>query len=248
MTAIECQNVTCHYGAHPALRDVSFSVACGEWVYILGPSASGKTTLLRAIAGLRPIDSGEVILDGRIATNRHIALAPHERGVGLLFQEPSLWPHLTAAANVALGIRERGLSRRARLAAAREWMDRVGLAPSAAGQYPGQLSGGQGRAVALARALAAQPRTLLLDEPTAHLDIHLAEALMARLIGLQRELGLTVLCVTHAFEPPMTIADRTLILEAGALRHDGPFFGLSAEPPSPFVEALRRRIERTPMT
>lgn len=247
MPLIECCNIVCRYGAKPALEGVTLAAEAGSWTYLLGPSASGKTTLLRAIAGLKELASGEIKLDGKTAANRQIQIAPHERRIGFLFQEPSLWPHLNATANVALGVRERGLSRRVRFRRAEEWLERL-QAGHLARKFPAELSGGESRTVALARSVASRPRILLLDEPTAHLDMHLAERMMERLIALHSELGLTTLCVTHQFAPPMRAADRTLILDRGRIFFDGPFQELPESrrddgSPHEFLDALRRRIE-----
>ena len=157
-----------------------------------------------------------------------------------MFQEPSLWPHLSALANVTLGL-PRGMRGNQRRAAAREWLKRVG-AEELATKFPDQLSGGEARRVTLARTLAARPRILLLDEPTAHLDIHLREDLMRQVRRLHEELGLTTLCVTHQIEPPMQLMDRVLLLDNGTIRYDGPLASLGEAPPSPYVEALHRSI------
>ena len=247
MPLIECRQIACRYGAKEALKDVTFSAEEGSWTYVLGPSASGKTTLLRAVAGLKGLASGEILLDKRAASNRRNQVAPHERRVGFLFQEPSLWPHLNATANVALGVRERGLSRRVRFRRAEEWLERL-QAGHLAPKFPAELSGGESRTVALARSVASRPRILLLDEPTAHLDMHFAERMMERLIALHSELGLTTLCVTHQFAAPMRAADRTLILDRGRIFFDGPFQELPESrrddgSPHEFLDALRRRIE-----
>jgi ABC-type sulfate/molybdate transport systems ATPase subunit len=238
---IECQNLVCRFGAVTALDGVSFAVEAGAWVYILGPTASGKTTLLRAIAGLQGPDSGEIRLAGEIASNHRVCVAPHRRGIGFLFQEPSLWPHLDALANVSLGVREDGLTRRERRDRAREWLERLG-AGHLARRFPSELSGGESRTVALARAAASRPRILLLDEPTVHLDLLRGEEMMGLLIRLHDELGLTTLCVTHHFAPPMRVEDRALILEDGRVRHDGPIGSLNTAAPTAFVRTLLRNV------
>jgi ABC-type sulfate/molybdate transport systems ATPase subunit len=238
---IECQNLVCHFGGVSALDGVSFAAETEEWVYILGPTASGKTTLLRAIAGLQPLDSGEIRLSGETATNHTVCVAPHQRGIGFLFQEPSLWPYLNVLANVSLGVREQRLTRREKRNRAQEWLERLG-AGRLARRFPSELSGGESRTVALARAAAARPRILLLDEPTAHLDLLRGEEMMELLLRLHQELGLTTLCVTHHFAPPMRVEDRTLILENGKVQHDGRISDLMAASPTPFVRTLQRNV------
>ena len=127
-----------------ALQSVGLAVGAREWVYLLGPSASGKTTLLRTIAGLEPLAGGSIRLDGQLASNDRLVLAPHQRAIGFLFQEPSLWPHLSATANVALGI-----VGGERSAEARRWLERLGVGDLAK-RFPSALSGGEARRVTLA--------------------------------------------------------------------------------------------------
>lgn len=242
MPLIECRNITCRYGRVPALEGLTLSLDEGTWTTVVGPSGSGKTTLLRALAGLEPLVGGEIVLGGELATNHTLRLAPHQRAVGLLFQEPSLWPHLSAAANVELAL-PAGLPRRARRAAALEWLGRVGAA-ALAGRLPGELSGGEARRVTIARALAARPRILLLDEPATHLDIHLRGELLALLRSLHGELGLTTLCVTHQLEPPLPSAERIVIIEGGRKIFDGPFAKIGEAPETAYTTALRRWISR----
>ncbi len=237
MNSIDCRAVSCRPGDRLVLEDVTFAVAAGQWVLVMGPSASGKTTLLRAIAGLEPLAAGEIYLHEKLASDARVLLAPHERGLGLLFQEPSLWPHLSVRANVELALG--GLGRAARRAAALEWLDRLGAA-HLADQFPARISGGERRLAELARTLAARPSLLLLDEPTTHLDVHLREGLMRRLRQLHRELRLTTLCVTHEVERWLDPADRALVIEAGRLAYDGPLGGVP--PASPYTEALGRSL------
>ena len=240
---IECHEVTCRFGATVAVDGVSLGVDERSLTTIVGPSAGGKTTLLRAIAGLQPLDSGKVSIGGKLASNRGIAIEPRDRGIEFLFQEPSLWPHLSALANVSMVMPSRGISRRERRTEAEGWLERLGVG-GVAKKFPGELSGGEARSVAFARALASHPRILLLDEPTAHLDLHLREGLMRRLREFHRDLNLTTLCVTHQIEPPMEPPDRVLILEAGKVVDDGPFSSVEEAPSTPFINALLRTIGR----
>jgi ABC-type Fe3+/spermidine/putrescine transport system ATPase subunit len=239
---IECRRISCRYGAVNALAEFSLAVEQGAWVTVLGPSGSGKTTLLRALAGLEPLTDGEIVLGGALASNHRIRLAPHQRGIGLLFQEPSLWPHLDAAANVELAL-SGTLPRRQQRTEALDWLGRVGAAPLAS-RRPGELSGGEARRVTLARALAARPAILLLDEPTTHLDLHLREELMGLVRRMHAELGLTTLCVTHQLEPPIAAHERMVILECGRMIFDGSFSDLPQAPATDYTQALRRWIGR----
>ncbi|MBI1785156.1 ABC transporter ATP-binding protein [Candidatus Sumerlaeota bacterium] len=243
MAHIECRGLSCKFGDVHALGGVELRIEERSWTTLAGPSGSGKTTLLRAIAGLESASSGEIHIGGTLATNRHLVLAPHERRIGFVFQEPSLWPHLTAAENVALGIPQSVANRRERAGQAREWMETLGIGQYAA-QYPGTLSAGESQRVAIARALAANPRILLLDEPTSHLDLHLREEWMRLLKRLHTERELTTLCVMHQLEPPLAPDDRIVILEQGKITHDGTFASLREAVESPFTSALRRMIAR----
>ncbi len=234
MTSIECRRLVVRYGAHAALDGLELSLAAGEWAVLMGPSASGKTTLLRAIAGLEPVAGGKLRLGGEDAAAR----PPHARGVGLLFQEPSLWPHLSARANVELALAG---GRAARRAEAHGWLERLGVA-HLPGRFAAGISGGERRLVELARTLASRPRVLLLDEPTAHLDLHLRGELLARLRALHAELGLTTLLVTHDPPPGLAAHDRLLLIERGRLIHDAPLAQLAAAPDTDYTRELRRRL------
>jgi ABC-type Fe3+/spermidine/putrescine transport system ATPase subunit len=240
--AIECRQVTVRFDRLAALESIDLELQPGQWAYLVGPSGSGKTTLLRALAGLQSIVSGQVMLEGRLATNRRIAVEPHLRRIGMIFQAPSLWPHLTAEANVALALPEK--NRRERLAEARRWLDRLHVADLAR-RRPGEMSGGQAQRVALARALAGRPRILLLDEPIAHLDLHLREGMMKLLRELHDELKPATLCVTHQIDPPFAESDRLAVLERGRLIYDGRIGNLTSAPDTLFIRALRRSIQRS---
>lgn len=186
-------------GWPPTLRGVDLDVPPGTSAFLLGPSGSGKSTLLRCIAGLEPSYTGQVVLDGVPLD----ALPVHRRGVGMMFQEPALFPHLDVAANVAFGLRyrtdfdHRWLGRRAReRAEAQRWLELVGLADRADAQVD-ELSGGQRQRVALARTLAAKPRAVLLDEPLAALDKELRDELGLKVKSLLAQQGVPALWVTH---------------------------------------------------
>lgn len=201
-----------YYDGVRALEDVSFEIASGAALAVVGPSGSGKTTLLRLIAGLELPDSGEVHLDGCVVSRPGWALAPHRRGVGLVFQSPALWPHMTVAQNILFGLR--GLPHaeaRTRLEALLAQTGLKGLER----RYPHQISGGQARRVALARALAPRPRFLLLDEPLTNLDARLKEEMLELILAAARDAAATLLYVTHQMEEATRVARRVLRLEAG---------------------------------
>lgn len=219
--------------------DVDLTVGPGETVAIMGPNGAGKSTLLAVIAGLLHPDSGRADLDGRILFNlgsgRPGWTAPHHRGTALLAQEPLLFPHLTALENVAFGPRSRGESRRAARKTALHWLEAVD-AGGLAGRKPAELSGGQAQRVAVARALAADPGLLLLDEPMAALDVH-AAPLLRRL--LKRVLaGRRAIIVTHDALDALMLADRVIVLEGGRVIESGPTREVLQRPRSRFVAGL----------
>ena len=186
-----------------ALEGVSFQVADGASLAIVGPSGSGKTTLLRLIAGLEVPDEGEVWLDGQLASRSGWCLAPHRRGVGLVFQSSALWPHMTIAQNILFGLR--GLPRQEAQGRLRELLVQTGL-EGLERRYPHQLSGGQARRVALARTLAPAPKHLLLDEPLTNLDARLREDMLDLILAAATRSGATLLYVTHQREEAARVA------------------------------------------
>ena len=219
--------------------DLHLSLAAGEVLALLGPNGSGKSTVLDLLAGLAAPSSGTVALDGAVLTSPGRFVAPENRGIGLLGQEPLLFPHLSARANVAfaLHVGEARLKPAAARKQADRWLDRVGL-NSLGGSLPGALSGGQQQRVALARALAAGPRVLLLDEPMAALDAETAP-FMRQLIREQlAETGTSAIIVTHDIVDAVVLADRVAVLHEGALIDEGTTAAVLAAPRNPFVAAL----------
>lgn len=219
--------------------DVSLSLGVGETVAILGPNGAGKSTLLSVIAGLVRPDAGTAALDGRplfhLDGARTVWTPPHRRGTALLAQEALLFPHMTALDNVAFGPRSAGAGRAAARDAAAHWLAEV-EATDLADRRPGDLSGGQAQRVAVARALAADPGLLLLDEPMAALDVH-AAPLLRRL--LKRVLaGRRAIIVTHDVLDAYMLADRVVVLEAGRIVEQGPTRGVLTRPRSRFAAGL----------
>jgi iron(III) transport system ATP-binding protein len=214
MNIVTLTNVRRIYGATAALDDVSLTAPEGKVLALLGPSGSGKSTILRLIAGLEPLDAGEIRIGDERASSTTRSIPTEQRRVGMVFQDYSLFPHLNAAANVAFGLDK--LTRADREAQALHWLDRVGL-KHRAGSYPHELSGGEQQRVALARALAPKPRAVLLDEPFSGLDpVQRAELRDATLATLA-EARTTTLFVTHDAEDALQVADRLAILKAGRL-------------------------------
>lgn len=212
--------------------EVAFEVAAGETVAILGPNGAGKSTTLDVLGGLLRPDSGRVVLDGEELTGDGRWVAPHARRTALLAQDPLLFPHLSVLENVAFGPRSRGEGRAAARASAATWLAEVD-ATDLADRRPARLSGGQAQRVAVARALAADPRLLLLDEPMAALDIAVAPALrqLLRTVLADR----TAVVVTHHVLDALLLADRVVVLEGGRVVEQGPAGVVLSRPRSAFA-------------
>lgn len=214
MSTVTLTNVRRAYDGALALRDISLSAPQGQVLALLGPSGSGKSTILRLIAGLEPLDAGEIRLGDEVVSGPTRMLATEARRVGMVFQDYALFPHLNAGANVAFGLDR--MARAERDATALKWLDRVGL-KHRAGAYPHELSGGEQQRVALARALAPAPRAVLLDEPFSGLDPVLRAELRDATLATLMEAKTTTLFVTHDAEDALQVADRLAILKAGEL-------------------------------
>jgi thiamine transport system ATP-binding protein len=225
--------VTVELGGTVVLDAVDLVVGAGEIVSVLGPSGSGKSTLLRAIAGLEPLQAGRI----RRGPTDLAGVSPNRRDLGLMFQEPTLFPHRDVLANVMFGPRMRGVSRAQAADRARELLGLVGLAgyehrPVAA------LSGGEQQRVALARALAPSPALLMLDEPLGSLDRRLREHLVDELGRIFRAIDQSVLFVTHDHDEAFGLADRVAVLHAGRIEQVGPPVALWRRPETAFVAAF----------
>lgn len=210
-------NVSKRFGSHQALDKLSLDVGAGEAVVILGPSGCGKTTLLRLIAGLDIPDTGEIWLAGeQVSGPRRALVPPHERGIGFVFQDLALWPHLTVRKNLDFVLESAKIPQAHRNARADEVITLVRIEPLSS-RYPHELSGGEQQRVALARALVGQPRVLLFDEPLSSLDAELRAMLRAELARLQRTLRVTTVYVTHDQEDVAVLADRVIEMRAGRI-------------------------------
>jgi len=238
---VEFRSLRRSFSATTALDGLDLTVHPGELLALLGPSGCGKTTALRILAGFETHDSGQVLVDGEDITR----IPAHRRDAGMVFQSYSLFPHLTAADNVAFGLRMRGTSKAERRRRAQELLELVGL-PHHADRYPHQLSGGQQQRIALARALALQPRVLLLDEPLSALDAKVRLSLREEIRRLQQELGITTLFVTHDQEEALSMADRVAVLRAGTLEQCATPSELYARPATAFVAEFVGTMSRIP--
>lgn len=224
------------YGKELALDDVSLSVDSSELVGVLGPSGCGKTTLVQTIAGHLSPSAGTVTLRGEAVTER----PPEHRQVGVVFQQSTLFPHMTVAENVAYGLEATGMGTDRRDERVREYLDLVGL-DGRDGAYPDELSGGQQRRVELARALAPQPDVLLLDEPLSALDRSLRTRLRDEIGRIQRQTGVTTIFVTHDQEEAMALADRLVVMHDGQVAGIGQPRQLYESPPNTFVAGFLGR-------
>jgi iron(III) transport system ATP-binding protein len=227
---LEVVNVTKTFGRFVALEDVSLKVFPGELVCILGPSGCGKTTLLRIIAGLEEQNVGQVFLKGTDISRYPTS----KRECGIVFQSYALFPNLSAAQNVAYGLKGSAYTKEKKAARAQEMLELVGLGDSGR-KYPAQLSGGQQQRVALARALAPSPAMLLLDEPLSALDAQVRVHLRGEIRELQQRLGITTIMVTHDQEEALTMADRVVLIDNGRLVQCDTPQGIYQEPRTTFV-------------
>lgn len=201
-------------GLRHVIKDVSLEVERGHIACLLGASGCGKSTLLRAIAGFEAVRAGEIRLDGQVMSSLSVQRLPEQRGVGMMFQDYALFPHLSVAENVGFGLRR--LPKAARLHRVAEMLELVGLSHAGA-DFPHELSGGQQQRVALARALAPAPALLLLDEPFANLDVDMRERLAFELRDMLKATGFTALLVTHNQAEAFAIADRIGVMNDGQL-------------------------------
>jgi putative spermidine/putrescine transport system ATP-binding protein len=227
---LELAGLTKSFGAVLAVDDVSLAVEPGELFTLLGPSGSGKTTILRLIAGFQRPSAGRILIDG----NEVSPLSPAQRGVGVVFQDYALFPHMTVDQNVAYPLRMRHVSRRSRAEQVAKVLELVQLQGLEA-RVPAQLSGGQQQRVALARALVFGPRLLLMDEPLGALDRALRVEMEEELRRIHRETGVTILYVTHDQEEALVLSDRIGVLRAGRLLQAGAPKDLFEAPTDTFV-------------
>jgi len=229
---LEFEGIGHAYGAKVAVEDFSLTIAAGQVTCLLGPSGCGKSTLLRLAAGLETLRHGRIRIGGEVVSAPGRTLPPERRGVGLVFQDFALFPHLSVLDNVAFGLD--GADRRDRALAV---LDRVGLADRGT-SFPHMLSGGQQQRVALARALATRPRVMLLDEPFSSLDARLREALREDTLALLRESGAATLMVTHDPDEAMALSDRIAVMRAGRLLQLGDPADIYHRPADAFTAAF----------
>jgi polar amino acid transport system ATP-binding protein len=211
---ISIEHVSKWYGDYQALVDINESVAKGEVVVVCGPSGSGKSTLIRTLNRLEAIQKGRIIVNGQDVHARHVDVNALRSGIGFVFQQFNLFPHLTVIENCTLApVRLKRMSPQEAKDFAMSLLERVGL-PHKASAYPGQLSGGQQQRVAIARALAMKPPVMLFDEPTSALDPEMVNEVLQVMKGLARD-GMTMVCVTHEMGFAREVADRVIFMDQG---------------------------------
>ena len=227
---LQLSGVNKSFGDFTALHGVDLAIEKGEFVTFLGPSGSGKTTTLMIIAGFERPSGGDVLIEGRSLSG----LAPHERNIGIVFQNYALFPHKTAADNVYFPLQMRGVDRTEGLRKANDMLDLVGL-KGFSHRYPKELSGGQQQRVALARALVFEPSLLLLDEPLGALDKNLREQMQIEIKRIQRSLGVTTIFVTHDQSEAMSMSDRIVVFEQGVVQQAASPLEIYRHPSTRFV-------------
>ena len=239
---LQLEHISHHYGRLRAVDDLGLHVGPGEVVCLIGPSGCGKSTVLRLAAGLERLQAGRVIVSGETVADGTIDVPPEARGVGLVFQDYALFPHLNVLDNVAFGLRGRGPERAQR---ARAVLEQVGVAEYAA-SYPHVLSGGQQQRVALARALAPRPRVMLLDEPFSGLDARLRDQVRDSTLHVLKDSGAACLLVTHDPDEAMFMADRIAVMRAGKMVQVGSPVELYCRPVDAFVARFFGEINALP--
>ncbi|MDE2765838.1 MAG: ABC transporter ATP-binding protein [Chloroflexota bacterium] len=240
---LQLRGVSKSFGSVRAVASMDLDIRAGEVFTLLGPSGCGKTTTLRLLAGFEEPDAGEIVFAGRpiVSVQRRVNVPPHKRDMGMVFQSYAVWPHMTVFENVAYPLRARRVPRaeiRERVLRALELVGLQGLE-----ERPGPLlSGGQQQRVAVARALVYEPRLLLLDEPFSNLDARLREQMRVELKILQRELGISVLLVTHDQIEALSLSDRLAVMNMGSVEQLGPPDEVYSAPVSPFVRDFLGRV------
>ena len=236
MSQVKLEHLYKRFGNVTDVGDFNLDVKDGEFISFLGPSGCGKTTTLRMIAGFERPTEGSIILGDTVVSSASegLFMAPEKRDIGMVFQSYAVWPHMTVAENVAYPLKIQGVSKAERDRRVEEALKMVHL-DQYGRRYPNQLSGGQQQRVALARALIAHPGLLLLDEPLSNLDAKLRESMRFEISTLQKELGITVIYVTHDQSEAMTMSDRIVVMNGGEIQQIGRPFDVYTHPANKMV-------------
>ena len=214
--AVSAAGLALSYGNAQILKGIDFSLRTGKTLALLGPSGCGKTTLLRLVAGLLAPTKGSISIAGQTVADGSTFIPPERRGLGMVFQDYALWPHLTVGGNVSFPLEMRGVGKAERQARTMRALERVGLG-AYADRRPSDLSGGQQQRVAIARAIVAEPQLILFDEPLSNLDRELRENMVGELAELIATLGLTAIYVTHDHSEALTLADEVAVMRGGLI-------------------------------
>ena len=233
MAFIEIQNLFKRFKDVVAVNHIQLEVDKGEMLTLLGPSGCGKTTTLRCIAGLERPEEGDIVIDGQPMLSQGF-VAPSKRGLGMVFQNYAVWPHMKVFSNIVYGLKLQKIPKKDIRERAQQVLELVGL-DGLEDRYPAQLSGGQQQRVALARALVGNPKVLLLDEPLSNLDAKLREELRFEIKSLVRRMGITSVYVTHDQAEAMVISDRIVVMESGNVVQIGTAREIYAKPANRFV-------------
>ncbi|TWP50448.1 ABC transporter ATP-binding protein [Lentzea tibetensis] len=234
MAAVTIRGLTKRYGDNTVVEGLDLDIADGEFLTLLGPSGCGKTTTLRCVAGLEKPDAGEISIDGRVVVSGRTFVPPEKRDAGMVFQSYALWPHMTVRSNVAYPLKMRRRPRAEITSAVLEALEMVGL-DHLADRSVGALSGGQQQRVALARALVARPSLLLFDEPLSNLDAKLRASMRTELHAMHERVGTTSIYVTHDQIEALTLSDRIVVMQHGAIHQIGTPEEIYADPVDRFV-------------
>ena len=236
MAELKLQHIYKRYGNVTAVGDFNIEVADGEFISFLGPSGCGKTTTLRMIAGFEKPSEGVIMIGDQEISNaeKGYFLAPEKRGIGMVFQSYAVWPHMNVIDNVGYPLKIQNVPKEERLKLVMEMLELVHLKEYAE-RLPSQLSGGQQQRVALARALVAKPSLLLLDEPLSNLDAKLRESMRFEISAIQKELGITVIYVTHDQSEAMTMSDRIVVMSMGKVQQIGKPYDIYTQPANQMV-------------
>jgi len=241
MSSITVSGVAKSFGTVDVLKDFSASFEDGEFVTILGPSGCGKTTMLRIIAGFERPSSGSVSIDGKTVSDSSVFVPPEKRGIGMVFQSYAVWPHMTVFDNIAYPLKIKKLPKDYITQKVRQILETVHL-EQYADRIPSQLSGGQQQRVALGRALIAEPGLLLLDEPLSNLDAKLRDSMRYEIKEIQRNLGITVVYVTHDRVEAMTMSDKIIVMDRGEILQIGSPTEIYKNPANRFVADFVGRV------
>lgn len=233
MSYIKFETVNKSFGHNHVLKGITMEVEKGHLATLLGPSGCGKSTLLRCLAGLEEVTNGSISLDGKDITN----VPPRDRGIGMVFQQYSLFPNMTAAQNVAFGLNMKKMPKDDVTRKVAQILEVVGLAEQA-GHYPNQLSGGQQQRVALARAIVTEPKVLLLDEPLSAIDAKLRHNLQIEIRRIQQDFGMTTIFVTHDQDEAMVMSDVIHLFHDGLIEQSGTPTDLYTQPATKFAASF----------